>query len=89
MNWTLQAPLLLVEAVRVAMLVVNVQVAIVPLFTVKLMLSLPFVPRALTAIVLEPLLVVLVELPLVVVVVVVVELLPQVKLADPEPTQCE
>jgi hypothetical protein len=50
------------------------------------------VPRALTTIVLEPELVVLVELPLVVVVVlvvlVVVEPLPQVKFAVPAPTQC-
>ena len=41
---------MVVEAVRIAILVVNVQVAIVLPPTVKLTLSLPATPRALTAI---------------------------------------
>ena len=77
------------------MLVDNVHVAIAALLTFNFIDSVPLTPRALTAIVLLPLLVVLVDVELVVVVlvevalVVVVLLLPQVKLAEPEPTQCE
>ena len=70
------------------MLVVRVHVLTAELLTFSFTDSVPLTPFALTTMVLLPLLVVLVELPLVVVVDVLLPL-PQVKVALPEPTQCE